>query len=204
MDRADLYLDQIDYDRYLSPGLCQKCGADSCRDLVEMMKDNASFPFLESCLPPEAYSSLKAAVAVEKSVPNIPIIMLPRPGPTGITELNDPGDGDPILVTGNSIYTQEVLLTVLSQTAKPFFLLCVDTKGDTLDMAVIFESFGPESVKQALASANLNDGASNSTIVIPGRAAHMHQAIKAATAWRNTEVGPVCAAELPLFFGDRW
>jgi len=169
-----------------------------------MMKNSPPPPLLESCLPPEAYSSLKAAVAAEKSVPNIPMILLPRPGPTGITELNDPGDGDPILVTGNSVYTQEVLLTVLSQTAKPFFLLCVDTKGDTLDMAVIFESFGPESVKQALVSANLNDGTSNSTIIIPGKAAHMHQAIKAATAWRNTEVGPVCAAELPLFFGDRW
>ncbi len=204
MDSADLYLNQIDYYRYLSQAQCHKCGPDSCKELIDQIKNGSAQPFMESCLPEEILISIKAVIAVEESVPDIPKIQLPRPGPTGLTRLNNPDDGDPILVTGNSIFTQEVLLTVLSQTEKPFFLVCVDTNGDTLDMAVILGTFNPESVKEALELGSLEDKAGNSTIIIPGKAAHLLDPIKAATQWSKIEEGPVCGVELPLFLGDRW
>ena len=38
MDGADLYGDKINYPRYLSGTVCNKCGPQSCRELVEKLK----------------------------------------------------------------------------------------------------------------------------------------------------------------------
>lgn len=167
MPDADLYLDKIDYE-------CHKCGPQSCRELVEKIKD---------------------------VLPQVPSLQLPRPVDPALVELNNPQPGDPVLVTGNSEFTQAVLLAVLSTTQSPFFVLFTDTRGDTLDMAVILESFTPDRIRQSLENESLN--APGSSLIIPGLAAALKDDIEKLTGW-PVEVGPVCAAELPLFFGDRW
>ncbi|MBW2264494.1 MAG: hypothetical protein JRG91_21215, partial [Deltaproteobacteria bacterium] len=43
----------------------------------------------------------------------------------------------------------------------------------------------------------------SSTLVLPGLAAAMRDDV-ASAAGLSVEVGPVCAAELPLFFADLW
>jgi CO dehydrogenase/acetyl-CoA synthase gamma subunit (corrinoid Fe-S protein) len=153
---------------------CHKCGPQSCKDLVEKIK-----PLL----------------------PQVPSLQLPRPVDPTLVELNNPGPGDPVLVTGNSEFTQAVLLAVLSATQSPFFVLFTDTRGDTLDMAVILESFTPERIRRSLEKENLK--AQGSKLIIPGLAAGLKNAITQTTGW-PVEVGPVCAAELPLFFHDSW
>ena len=153
---------------------CHKCGPDSCKDLVEKIK-----PLL----------------------PQVPSLDLPRPVDPALVELNDPGPGDPVLVTGNSEFTQAVLLAVLSTAQSPFFVLFTDTRGDTLDMAVILESFTPERIRQSLEKENFK--AQGSKLIIPGLAEGLKNDIENMTGW-PVEVGPVCAAELPLFFHDSW
>jgi len=155
---------------------CHKCGPQSCKDLVEKIK-----PLL----------------------PTVPSLDLPRPVDPALVELNNPTPGDPILVTGNSEFTQAVLLAVLSSTQAPFFVLFTDTRGDTLDMAIILESFTPDRIQNSLQKENLAAKAPGSTLTIPGLAAGMEDAIAKTTGW-PVQVGPVCAAELPLFFHDRW
>jgi CO dehydrogenase/acetyl-CoA synthase gamma subunit (corrinoid Fe-S protein) len=118
-------------------------------------------------------------------------------------ELNHPSPGDPVLVTGNSEFTQAVLLAVLSTTETPFFVLFCDTRGDTLDMAVILKSFTHDRIKQSMERKGLPDRAKGSTLILPGLAADMQRDVAEATGW-PVQVGPVCAAELPLFFEDRW
>jgi CO dehydrogenase/acetyl-CoA synthase gamma subunit (corrinoid Fe-S protein) len=153
---------------------CHKCGPQSCRELVEKVK------------------------AV---LPRVPSLQLPRPVDPALLELNNPQPGDPVLVTGNSEFTQAVLLAVLSTTQSPFFVLFTDTKGDTLDMAVILESFTPDRIRQSLEKENFK--ARGSKLIIPGLAAGLKDDIAETTGW-PVEVGPVCAAELPLFFSDGW
>jgi CO dehydrogenase/acetyl-CoA synthase gamma subunit (corrinoid Fe-S protein) len=41
------------------------------------------------------------------------------------------------------------------------------------------------------------------TLIIPGLAASLAQPLGAATGW-EIRVGPICALELPLYFGDYW
>jgi CO dehydrogenase/acetyl-CoA synthase gamma subunit (corrinoid Fe-S protein) len=155
---------------------CHKCGPQSCKDLVDKIK-----PLL----------------------PQVPSLDLPRPVDPALFELNNPGPGDPVLVTGNSEFTQAVLLAVLSATESPFFVLFCDTKGDTLDMAVILKSFTPERIRNSLEKEKLEAKAQGATLTIPGLAAGLKDDIAETTGW-PVQVGPVCAAELPLFFQDRW
>ncbi len=174
MPDADLYLDRIDFSGH--EGECRKCGTHSCRDLVERLS---------------------------RSLPAVPSLQHPRPVDAGLMELGEPGPGDPVLVTGNSALTQEVLLAVLSTTTSPLFVLFSDTRGDTLDMALILGSFTPGRLKAALERDKVSERAGSSTLVLPGLAASLRDEV-ASIVGHPVEVGPVCAAELPLFFGDRW
>ncbi len=174
MPRANLYVDRIDFSRY--EGECTRCGAHSCRELVEKLS---------------------------RSLPAVPSLQHPRPVDAGLVEINEPGPGDPVLVTGNSALTQEVLLAVLSTTASPFFVLFSDTRGDTFDMSLILGSFTPGRLAAAVERHGVKERSGSSTLVLPGLAAALRDDV-ASAAGLPVEVGPVCAAELPLFFGDRW
>jgi acetyl-CoA decarbonylase/synthase complex subunit gamma len=121
----------------------------------------------------------------------------------GLVELGEPGPGDPVLVTGNSELTQEVLLAVLSTTTRSFFVLFSDTRGDTFDMSLILGSFTVERLAGILDREKVRERAAGSTLILPGLAAGLRDEV-ASVSGLAVEVGPVCAAELPLFFGERW
>ncbi|HUU01387.1 MAG TPA: hypothetical protein VM425_08120 [Myxococcota bacterium] len=178
MADADLYIDQIDSERYFAGNECRKCGVQSCRELVEKLKSRGHLP-------------------------SVPQLQVPRPVTAGLLELNDPRPGDPILVTGNSEFTQQVLLAVLATTTSPFFVLFSDTRGDTLDMAMILESFTPERVRRSIEKERLKERAGGSCLVLPGLASKISGEIESQCGW-PVGVGPVCAAELPIYFNERW
>lgn len=203
MDTANLYLDEIDLRRYLTTEECRKCGAASCKELLERLAERGCSVADLGGVAPEKRRVLQAVADVERNLPGVPKSPNPRPGPPGLTPLNKPVDGDPILVTGNNVFTQEVLMTVLSATSKPIFFLSSDTRGDSLDMAVILGTFTAQTVREALETEGLPVLAANSPLLIPGRAVDFAESIGAATG-RTVEVGPVCAAELPLFYGEAW
>ncbi|MHC4778144.1 MAG: pterin-binding domain-containing protein [Planctomycetota bacterium] len=203
MNDADLYTEELNLARYFTPEECSRCGAESCRDLVNRLAKRTGAPPDILALPEKKRNGLERVLSLRDGLPAVPKISTPRAGPPGLTEINDPDDGAPIVVTGNSVFTQEVLLTVLSDASGPFFFLSADTSGDTLDMAVILRSFTPEAVARALAEAGLDSTAPGSPLVIAGKAAPLAETVGAATG-RILEVGPVCAAELPLYFGEQW
>ena len=75
--------------------------------------------------------------------------------------------------------------------------------GDTLDMALIYERFTPNRVKAALEEVNLAQKVQHRTLIIPGLAAALSKSLAEATGWQ-IRVGPICALELPLYFGAYW
>jgi CO dehydrogenase/acetyl-CoA synthase gamma subunit (corrinoid Fe-S protein) len=203
MKDADLYLGDIDFDKYFSPEECRNCGADSCKALVEKLRSGGCAAGDLEGIPADRARALQTVLNLEGMLPGVPQLSMPRPGAPGLTGLNSPFDGDPILVTGNNLFTQEVLLTVLSTTTKPFFFLSADTRGDSLDMAVILDTFTVEAVEKALGAAGLTEKAESSSLLLPGRAVALADPVSEATG-RRVDVGPVCAAELPLFYGEAW
>jgi len=203
MPDADLYIDEIDYEGYLKAEDCVRCGAGSCTALIERLRSGGAYEELLEGLDRVTGRALKTAVDIERNLPPVPSITVPRPVRPELVELNGPGPGDPVLVTGNSLFTQEVLSAVLSTTTSPFFVLFTDTRGDTLDMAIVLESFTAGRLVGSIEGENLGDRARGSSLVLPGLAHGLRDEIAVATGFA-VEVGPVCAAELPLCFGDRW
>ena len=203
MDDADLYIARIGIARYFTEEQCRNCGAASCRELVEQLRRGGRRPADLDFLTTNRAAAVNAALRAEQIMPAVPMLQLPSPGPTGLTELNNPGPDDAVLVTGNSELTQQVLLAVMSKGLTPAYVLFVDTRGDTLDMAVILETFTARAVKTALDPELRSGRLKDNMLIIPGLAASLADDVRTATG-RTVKVGPVCAAELPLMLGDRW
>jgi len=92
---------------------------------------------------------------------------------------------------------------MLATTKSGFFLVFIDTKGDTVDMAIIYQTLTAEQVKRGVLSSGILNRVTHQAVILPGLAAAIRDGLKESTGWHVT-IGPVCAAELPLFFGDRW
>jgi CO dehydrogenase/acetyl-CoA synthase gamma subunit (corrinoid Fe-S protein) len=96
-----------------------------------------------------------------------------------------------------------VFLTVLGTTTASFFVLFIDTDGNTVDMSMIYHTFNAERVSKAFQETRIEDKVSRKEVIIPGLAAPVKRDIETLTGW-HVRVGPVCAAELPLFLSALW
>lgn len=200
---ADLYVDKIDLAPYLAPAECRAAGAPGCAELISRLKEGALRPEDLPDLTPSKRYALSLALRAREVLPPVRSLELPRPVPSELYEINDPDPDAPVLVTGNSEFTLAVLTGLLALTVSPFYLLLVDTRGDTADMAMIYRSFTPQRLDQALESHKLATRVSHRLLTIPGVLAPLREELAHYTGW-NILPGPICAAELPLFLGDRW
>jgi hypothetical protein len=203
MPSADLYLLRLQWLPYLTPEECRAAGAANCEDFLGRLQNgNLSLQDAGGLAPHKRYA-LQLALQGAELVPPVEALPLPQPTAAGLHEINAPGPQAPVLVSGNSEITLTVLSAVLATTVSPFFLLLVDTLGDTLDMALIYERFTPAKVKAALDDADLVQKVRYRTLIIPGLAADLRQPLAEATGW-EIKVGPICALELPLYFEAYW
>jgi len=120
-----------------------------------------------------------------------------------VVEINGPDRGSPILVSGNHVHTQDVLTSVLSTTRCSFFVVFTDTKGNTVDMAVIFKTMTAGQIRKELETSGVFDRTPPQNIILPGLAMTVSDELVQSTGW-EVIVGPICAAELPLFLADIW
>ena len=132
-------------------------GAATAPELIARLKEGALRP--EDCpdLTPGKRYALSLALRAQEILPPVQSLELPRPVSPDLFEINDPGPDAPVLVTGNSEFTLTVLTGLLALTVSPFYLLLVDTRGDTADMAMIYRSFTPQRLDQALEAHKLAD-----------------------------------------------
>jgi CO dehydrogenase/acetyl-CoA synthase gamma subunit (corrinoid Fe-S protein) len=200
---ADAYLDRIDFLRYLPQTDCGACGEKTCKEFVHGLKRGEKRPPDCPEMAASLYYPFQIALEADHTLPKFTCVTDPRPGPIGLVEINRPGKESPILISGNHVHTQEVLLSILSTTSSPFLLLFSDTKGNTVDMAVIFETLTAKQIRKDVQTSDVRDSISRKDVIIPGLAADVGHELKQSTDW-DIIVGPVCAAELPLFMAERW
>jgi acetyl-CoA decarbonylase/synthase complex subunit gamma len=200
---ADLYLNRIDLGRYVGMDTCQVCRVESFQMLIDRLRSGRLRAGLCPHWPPERVEAFRVAVNAGKILPTIPSLETPRPTEAGLLELNDPGSESPVLITGNSRLTHDVLLAVLSTTTAPIWLMSVDTAGHTVDMSLVYRTLTAEAVADALHAMNERSDGFSGRIVLPGLAEDLAVPLSERLG-RSVEVGPVCAAELPLFFGSDW
>ena len=199
MLRADLYEKSIQIDTYVSSSDCRACGFYSREEFLNKLRSGQLKP--SHCkMAKNRFLSLLWAAKPDEILPEVEVLQLPNPVPTGLFPINQPGKNSPILVSGNSKLTGEVLTTVLSTTLSPFWYLVVDTDGHTVDMAMVYKALTAERIVQGLFQEKADRIAPESTLFLPGFAASIHDQLVEQSG-RPVTVGPVCAAELPIFFG---
>jgi len=199
MLRADLYEKSIQIDTYVSSSDCRACGFHSREEFLNKLRSGQLKP--SHCkMAKNRFLSLLWAAKPDEILPEVEVLQLPNPGPTGLFPINQPEKNSPILASGNSKLTGEVLTAVLSTTVSPFWYMVVDTDGHTVDMAMVYEALTAERVVQILAREKADQIAPESTLFLPGFAATIGDNL-AEQSGRTVTVGPLCAAELPLFFG---
>jgi CO dehydrogenase/acetyl-CoA synthase gamma subunit (corrinoid Fe-S protein) len=204
MLKADLYADKISLAPYLTPEECQDLGGSDCAQVAARLRAGSLKP--EDCraLSPARRYALSLAVRALEVLPVVQSLELPRPVPPELFEINGPGPDAPVLVTGNSEFTLTVVTGLLALTVSPFYLLLVDTRGDTVDMSMVFRSFTPQRLDQGLEVHHLAARVGRRRLIIPGVVAPLKEELASYTGW-DIQVGPICIAELPLFLGEaRW
>ncbi len=152
--------------------------------------------------PNESYA-LEVFMALDRILPPIEITQHPIKGALGLHEVNEPDPSSPVLVTGNSAATQEVIMAILATTSAPFHLLFVDCQAYTVDMSVILGTFTASGLDSALRETRLAHRLSHRELLLPGLTAPLKEAMEELTGWR-VRIGPVCAGALPLFFKEVW
>ena len=203
MLKANLYIDRMDLARYLTPEEVSRSGSQDAKDLAARLQAGslglADCPFFG---PVKSYA-LSLALRAAEVLPVVQSLELPRPTPPDLFELNEPGPDAPVLLTGNSEFTLTVMTGILSYTVSPLYLLVVDCRGDTVDMAMVYRSFTPQRLDQALDAHRLAERLTHRRLVLPGVLAPLKEELASYTGW-DIQVGPICAAELPLFLGEAW
>ena len=203
MIAADLYLNKIDFLRYLPRTDCQECGVASCAVFVKQMKNGTTTP--ENCpyLQGNQVRAFYLAMNADQFLPQVPALELPRPAPTGLTEINQANERSLLIVSGNSEFTQEILTSLMAFTLSPFWVLFADCRGDTVDMAMVYQSLKVDKIAAFLEKSKLNQGKAKREMILPGFASALQEPLARQTGWK-VRVGPICIAELPLFLGDDW
>jgi CO dehydrogenase/acetyl-CoA synthase delta subunit len=203
MIQADLYEKSIRIEAYVTQDDIEACECQSREIFLNALRMGNLHPSMCG-MAKVRFLHLFWAAKPDEILPRTEVLQLPNPGSPGLFPVNEPDDESPILVSGNSESTISVLATVLSTTLSPFWYLVVDTDGHTVDMAMVYEVLTADRVALALHGEDADRIAPRSSIVIPGCAAGITDAL-AAQSRRFVTAGPVCAAELPLFFGEiRW
>ena len=195
---AWLYLDRMDLSRYWP----HNAGIEWDSFIFQFREGRTRIESF-SVISPRQREAFKVALEAESYLPVIPSIDVPQPVSPDLIPFNDPDENAPVLVTANNAFTLDVLASVWAQGTTPAWFLLADCEGNTVDMSLVFGKFTPEALLGAIEETGLTGLVAHRTLTIPGLAAPLQKEFTAATGW-NIEIGPVCAAELPLFLGKKW
>ncbi|OGW36275.1 MAG: hypothetical protein A2Y97_07520 [Nitrospirae bacterium RBG_13_39_12] len=203
MAPADLYLETINFLRYFKKTDCTECGFASCEEFVDAITKGIKKP--QDCvfMSKNKTHALEIIQKIKDLWPEVPLLTHPRPSIVGLVELNKPDSDSMVLISGNNEYTEQVVMTVLGTTISPFFVLFVDTDGNTVDMAMIYHTLTAERVREALKGTGIEQKVNRKEIIIPGLASSLKNDIEKLTGW-SVKVGPLCIAELPLSLSEIW
>jgi CO dehydrogenase/acetyl-CoA synthase gamma subunit (corrinoid Fe-S protein) len=200
---VDTYQERIDFLKYFPKIDCGECGVKTCEAFIYGLKRGEKKPADCPSIPESCYYPFHIALEADKILPKFACLTGPRPGPTGLVEINKPDHESPLLVSGNHVHTQDVMVAILSTTRSPFFLLFTDTKGNTVDMAMIYDAMTTQQIRDDMERSQVLENLSLQEMIIPGLAAGLARDLREWTGW-NVVVGPLCAGELPLFLAPRW
>jgi acetyl-CoA decarbonylase/synthase complex subunit gamma len=130
--------------------------------------------------------------------PPVPYDVMMEKVDQGLFQIGHPLADSPVLVTGNSIETVQILQKILTACEVNAFLVASDTKGYTVDNAIVEKRFAPFQIMKALTDTEGGSQVSHRTLMIPGLARTLSAQVRQFTNW-EVIVGPVSGFEVPMF-----
>ncbi|MDW5564333.1 MAG: hypothetical protein SA339_14055 [Methanomassiliicoccus sp.] len=195
IEEIDLYwMKAEDLAKYLPEGGCN--GARSAKELAQMLIGKKMRASDCATIDKEMAATIDGVMSVD--------IRLPESDPMQqkvtekLFEYNSPDSSSPIIVTGNSIITHQILGLVLNAAKTKAFVIPVDSMGFTYDNACAGGNITPMQVMRALTESGISNKASSKKMIIGGLGESMKGNIERITRW-TVEVGPVSGYELPLY-----
>jgi hypothetical protein len=122
--------------------------------------------------------------------------------PEKLFEYNSPDGSSPIIVTGNSIITHQILGLILNAAKTKAFVIPIDTMGFTYDNAVAGGNVTPMQVMKALTESGISNKNMSRKMIIGGLGSNLKGSIERITRW-SIEIGPISGYELPLYLLKR-
>ena len=117
----------------------------------------------------------------------------------GVYEINDPGPGDPVLVTTNFSITYFSVANEIESAGLPAWLLVCDAEGMSVLTAWAAGKFDAEGIAKDAKRFNLAEKVNHKQMVLPGHVAVLSGELEEELPGWAIKVGPREAVDLPSF-----
>jgi len=199
IEEIDLYwMKADDLAKYLPDEGCN--GAKSAKELAQMLIDKKLKTADCDKIDKKMAAAIDGVLSVDIRLPESDPMQ--QKVPEKLFEYNSPDASSPIIVTGNSIITHQILSLILNAAKTKAFVIPVDSMGFTYDNACTGGNITPMQVMKALTDSGITNKASSKKMIIGGLGESLKGNIERITRW-TVEVGPVSGYELPLYLLSR-
>jgi acetyl-CoA decarbonylase/synthase complex subunit gamma len=201
IEEIDLYkLKEEDLMRYLPDIDTPSCGGSPRADLARALVAGKMKAVECGAIDRKLAEVMDAVLGIDIHLPESDPMQ--QKVPERLFEYNSPDASSPVIITGNSVITHQILKLIFEASKIKAFVMPVDTNGFTLDNAVVEGVLTPLAVMKAITDSGIAAKTSGRRAVISDLAKGQKSGIERITRW-TLEVGPVSGFELPLYLLGR-
>lgn len=199
VEEIDLYwLKAEDLAKYLPENGCGE--AKSALELAKMLIDKKLKAVDCDAIDKKMAEAIDGVLSVDIRLPESDPMQ--QKVPEKLYEYNSPDADSPIVVTGDSIITHQILGLILNAAKTKAFVIPIDSMGFTYDNAVAGGNVTPMQVMKALTGSGISNKSMSRKMIVGGLGSSLKSSIERITRW-TVEVGPVSGYELPLYLLKR-
>jgi len=158
----------------------------------------AGFVVLDRFSPGTAYPLLVMRANIFTD-PQKPIQVQP-----GVYEINNPGPGDPLMVTTNFSITYFAVANEVESSGIPGWLLVADAEGMSVLTAWAAGKFDAERIAKSVNTTGVAEKLSHQRLIIPGHVAVLMGELEEELPGWEINVGPREAVDLPNYLKMQW
>lgn len=200
VEKVDFYaMSAEDVAKYLPGKDCGACGHVTCREMAEALSAGSA----------QARDCPEMALRTAQSLEALSVRLEVREADASMStvreallEVNSPGPGSPVLVTGNSEVTAYVLKLIFSKAPSvSAYIVPTETKGFTVDHAAGLRLMTPATIMRGLTNSAVAGKVEHRNLLIPGLCAGIERQVELMTRWKVV-AGPVSGFELPAYLAS--
>ena len=201
VEEIDLHqLTAEDLAKYLPPEGCKEKGFAGSRALSEALVGKKVKASECKGIVPELADAIDGVLSLDLRLPESDPMM--NKVEEKLMEINSTDSSSPVLITGNSVITKQILTAIFGKTKVKAYLVPTETLGYTVDNAVNENTFTAMSVLKGIGDSRIASKVDERRLILPGLAETAKSSIERITKW-PAEIGPVSGFELPIYLASR-